>query len=227
LQLVELAIAAVDTASGKLSLSITKEISQMNTFLSLNAQRGKVSGLLIGIGSAVLFIGIVIAVIVSSYWSAYNYGNRMDNQLIAIQDNNKNIYAQGTQRVMEIVQVPKMYADDLGQLIEKDIQGRYGKNGSQAMMQWITERQLTVDPSLYAKVQQTVEQFRLDFQNNQTRLIDVKRSYMTAQGSLWQGLWLRIAGFPKVNMADFSAITTDQTEAVFEAGKETGPLKLR
>lgn len=190
-------------------------------------QTGKVSGAVLAVISIVVVILATVAIAFGSYVSAYNYGNRMDNQLIALKENNKNIYAQGSQKILEIAQVPSMYTDDLTKLVEADIQGRYGKEGSKATMQWIQERQLNLDPVLYTKIQQTIEGFRNDFQVNQTRMVDVKRSYLTAQGSLWQGFWLRVAGYPKVNMADFNVITTDKTEDVFKAGKESAPIKLR
>lgn len=183
--------------------------------------------LLITIGVMVLIGALIGGIGMMSYVSAYNYGNTMDKQLVAIKDNNKNIYANGTQKILEMVQVPTMYKDDLKEVITADIQGRYGKNGSQASMQWLKEHEVKLDPTLYIKIQQTVEGFRNEFQNNQTRMIDVKRSYSTAQGYLWQGFWLRLAGYPKVNMNDYNAITTDATESVFKTGKEVAPLKLR
>jgi hypothetical protein len=190
-------------------------------------QTGAISGALLAVLAILAVILVVAGIAFASYISAYNYGNRMDNQLIAIKDNNRNVYAQGTQKVLEIAQVPAIYTDDLKKLIEADISGRYGKDGSKATMQWFKERNLTLDPSLYTKIQQTVESFRNEFQQNQTRMIDVKRSYMVGQGSFWQGFWLRMAGYPKVNMADFMPVTTDKTEEVFKAGKESAPLKLR
>lgn len=177
--------------------------------------------------SVLIFIGAIVAVCAMSYVSAYNYGNRMDNQLTAIKENNKNIYAQGTQKILEMVQVPSMYTADLKTLIEADIQGRYGKEGSKATFQFLKEHDVKLDSSLYLKIQQTIESFRNEFQNNQTKMIDVKRSYLTGQGSLWAGFWMRLAGFPKINMAEFNAITTDNAESVYKAGKESTPLKLR
>lgn len=193
--------------------------------MQFNKQRG--GAVVMALIAVVVFLVAVAGICFVSYLSAYNYGNKMDNTLIAIKDNNKNIYAQGTQKVLEIAQVPAMYKDDLKELVKADIEGRYGKDGSKATMQFFKERNLDLPKDLYTKIQQVNEGFRNEFQNNQTRMIDVKRSYMIGQGSFWQGMWLRIAGFPKINMADFNPITTDNTEAVFKAGKEAGPLKLR
>lgn len=193
--------------------------------MQFNKQRG--GAVVLALIAVVVFLVAIAGICFVSYLSAYNYGNKMDNTLIAIKDNNKNIYAQGTQKVLEIAQVPAMYKDDLKELVKADIEGRYGKDGSKATMQFFKERNLDLPKDLYTKIQQVNEGFRNEFQNNQTRMIDVKRSYMIGQGSFWQGMWLRIAGFPKINMADYNPITTDNTEAVFKAGKESGPLKLR
>lgn len=188
-------------------------------------------------GAAVLALIAIVSLIVlvagiafASYTSAYNYGNEMDNKLEAIRENNKNIYAQGTQKVLEIAQVPTMYADDFKKIVEADIQGRYGKDGSKATMQFIKEHDIKMDGNvvdMYKKIQQTIEEFRNKFEVNQTNMIDVVRSYKTAIGSLWQGFWLRMAGFPKVDLSQFKPITTDATETVYKNGKESGPLKLR
>lgn len=187
------------------------------------------SALVALIAIVVLLGGIALAAFLS-YKSAYDYGNKMDNELEAIYDNNKNIYAQGSQTVLEVAQVPTMYAEDFKKIVEADIQGRYGKDGLKAMTAFITEHDIKMDQSateMYKEIQPTIKAFRSKFEVAQTTMIDKTRSYKTAQGSLWMGFWLRIAGYPKVDMNKFKPITTDRTEKVYEAGKEDGPLKLR
>ena len=195
--------------------------------MKMKKQVGSVMVALIAI--VVLLGGIALAAFLS-YKSAYDYGNKMDNQLEAIYDNNKNIYAQGTQTVLEIAQVPTMYAEDFKKIVEADIQGRYGKDGLKATTTFINEHAIKIDGGaveMYKEIQPTIKAFRAKFEANQTKMIDVTRSYKTAQGSLWMGFWLRIAGYPKVDMNKFKPITTDRTENVYNAGKEDGPLKLR
>jgi hypothetical protein len=188
-------------------------------------QRGFSTLLVLGVITAVM-VGCA-AVLIGSFISAYNYGNTMEKQLVALRDNNKNIYAQYTQKVMEAAQVPAMYRDDVTKVVTAALEGRYGPEGSKATFQWLQEQNPTLDASVYVKIQQLIEAGRNEFQNGQTRLIDVRRSYETSLGYFWQGIWLRLAGYPKVNLAEFKPVTTDRTEKVFEAGKEDGPLKLR
>lgn len=179
------------------------------------------------LGGILLVILSVVAVAAGSYISARNYGNAVEAQLDSILKNNQNIYANGTQKVLEVVQVPTMYKDDLKELVTADIQGRYGADGSKATMQWIKERNLTLDVSMYTTIQQVVQGFRDDFAQNQKVMIDVKRSYVTQLGTFWRGFWLNLAGYPKLDLKQFDPIITQRTEDVYKKGKEDGPLKLR
>ena len=190
-------------------------------------QNGSIStGAVVGLSFVCLII-VLIIVAATSYISANNYGAGIEAQLNAEYDNNQNILAQGQQKVLEAAQVPAMYKDDFKELIAADIQGRYGPNGSQATFQWLKERELNVDAQLYRKIQQLVESYRDEFKNSQTKMIDVRRQYEAEQGLFWRGMWLRIAGFPKVDMTKFKPIVTDAVQDIYKKGKESGPMKLR
>jgi hypothetical protein len=186
-------------------------------------------------GSAIVVVVVAIlamilaigALAVVSYVSAANQGNEMEMGLKATFDNNRNLMAQYSQKVMEAAQVPAMARDDLLKLTKAAIEGRYGEKGSQAVFQMITEQNPTVDGALYRKIQQIVESGRNEFQNGQTRLIDQKRAYETQLGYVWKGFWMHLAGYPKVNLAEYKIVTTDRTESSFKAGREEAPLQLR
>lgn len=172
-------------------------------------------------------IAVVVGLLVMSYISAYNTGNQLEKALQATYTNNENILAQYGQKVAEATQVPDMARDDIVKVAREAMQGRYGAEGSKAVFQMITEQNPSVDPMLYRQIQQIIEGGRTEFQNAQTRMIDQKRVYETALGSFWQGMWLRIAGYPKVNLADFKVISTSRAEKAFETGKEDAPIQLR
>jgi hypothetical protein len=190
-------------------------------------QNGAIStGAVIGLGF-VGFILIILLVAATSYIGANNYGARIEAQLNAEYDNNMQILAQGQQKVMEAAQVPAMYKDDFKEIISADVQGRYGKDGSKATFQWLKEHDVALDSAMYKKVQQLIESYRDEFKNSQTKMIDVRRQYEAEQGLLWRGMWLRIAGFPKVDMSKFKPIVTDAVQEIYKNGKESGPMKLR
>lgn len=193
----------------------------------MKRQFGAISNTLITVFVVLGFIGLLGGLGISSYISAYNYGNSMENQLKAIQTDNKNKLAQYGQKVLEVAQVPEMYKSDLVTVTTAAIQGRYGANGSTATFQFIKEQNPNLDPGLYKQIQQVIEAGRNDFQAGQTRLIDIRRQYETALGTFWTGMWMRIAGYPKVKLSDFDIVSTNRADKVFEDKKETGPIKLR
>ena len=185
-------------------------------------------------GSALIislaFVGVIVAVLIGlavSYISASNQGNRMEQAIKATWENNENVLAQYGQKVLEAAQVTDMARDDIAKVAKEAIQGRYGADGSKAIFQAIQEGNPSVDPTLYRNIQQIIEGGRNEFQNSQTRLIDQKRVYETALGTFWGGMWMRIAGYPRLDLSKYKAITTDRASTAFTTGKESTPIQLR
>lgn len=186
------------------------------------SQTGAISGALIA-----LIILILLAIIaIPSYISAANWGNRTEQALLAKVENNENIYANGTQKVIEIAQVPSMYAADISKITKEAISGRYGADGSKAVFQMLKEQNPQLDASMYKKIQQVIEAFRNEFQQNQTEMIDMKRAYVTALGNVWQGMWLKFAGYPKTDLSKFAIVTTDKAAETFRTHRDSG-IQLR
>ncbi|KVP17187.1 hypothetical protein [Burkholderia ubonensis] len=187
----------------------------------MNSQKGS---------AGLIALGVLVAAVVvlgGSYVSAYNTGNQLEKKLDAEYSNNENLLGQYSQKVLEATQVPDMMRDDIMKVTKEAIQGRYGPDGARATFQMITEQNPQVSPQVYVKLQQIIEAGRDEFKNGQTRMIDSKRAYETALGSFWQGTWMRIAGYPKVDLSKYKVITTDSVHETFRTGKESGPIQLR
>jgi hypothetical protein len=137
-------------------------------------------------------------------------------------ENNENIYANGTQKVIEIAQVPSMYAEQVSKVTREAIQGRYGQDGSKAVFQFLQEQNPQLDPTIFAKIQVVIEEFRNKFELAQRDMIDVKRMYNTQLGSLWTGFWLGVAGYPKVDMKKFEIVTTERARQTFDTKRDQG-----
>ena len=177
---------------------------------------------------SIVGVAAVIALgAVGSYISYANYGNRAEVAIKAKYADNENVYANGTQKVMEIAQVPSMYKDDLKEVFTAAIQGRYGENGSQATFQWLKEQNPQLDSGMYVKIQQVIEAFRNEFKNAQTALLDQCRSYETNRGYVWAGFWLNMAGYPKKDIDKMCTIvSTSKAAQTFETKRDTG-IQLR
>jgi len=179
-----------------------------------------VSGIILGF---FLIVGIVA---LSSYISWANYGNRQEQALDAQYQDNQNILAQYTTKITEMVQVPEMYRDDLEKIIKDTFSGRYGADGSKAIVQFIKEQNLNLDPSMYKEIQTQIIAGRDKFENSQSILLDERRSYKTQLGNVWSGFWLRLAGYPKVDLAKFDPVINEHTEKAFASKKDEG-LQLK
>lgn len=183
--------------------------------------KGKIIGL-----SVLGIAGAFIALIIGSYISAYNGANIHEQGIKATYKNNENILATYGQKIEEAAQIPEMQRDDVAKVFRDAMNGRYGDQGSKAVVQFIREQNPTLDSSVYTKLQSMIEAGRNDFQRGQTMLIDRKRAYETEMGSFWRGFWIRTAGFPKIDLADFKIVSTDRASEAFRTGREQ-PLKLR
>jgi hypothetical protein len=102
------------------------------------------------------------------------------------------------------------------------MEGRYGENGSQAVFQWIQEQNPQLNNEIYTRLQVSMESGRKDFEVAQTTLIDQKRSYETELGFVWRGFWLRLAGYPKIDLDKYNAITNNYATEAFDTGVENG-----
>ena len=189
----------------------------------------KMLGALIGAG----LFGVVLMVLVGSYISSYNKGNRYENQIVATYENNENILAQYGQKVQEAAQIPGMQRDDMKEVVTSALSARYGEDGSKAMFQFIKEQNPNIDSKVYVQIQQIIEAGRTEFSVAQTMLVDQKRAFKTELGSFWTGMWMGFAGYPNINVGfrggkdDYPVISTARASDAFEKGQEDAPLKLR
>ena len=172
------------------------------------------------------FMALVAVLAIGSYVSAANYGAQAENELDATYYDNQNILSNYTLKVQEMAQVPDMYRADLEKIVKATFEGRYGAEGSKATWQWLKEQNPNLDPALYNRLQQTMEAGRNEFQVAQTGLLDKKRVYQTNLDYVWKGFWLKLAGYPKIDLDEIKIITDVGVQAKFESGNDSA-IKLR
>lgn len=176
-----------------------------------------------------LFLVVILALggVVAATWFKYaNLGATQENRIVAIYDSNKVSLNTYTTKVQEATQVPAMYKADLQEIVQKTFEGRYGKDGSKAVVQFIQERNLNLDPGMYRQIQQIIEAGRNDFQTAQNQLVDAKRAYKTQLDMPWSGFWLSLAGYPKIDISKYNIVTLGSVETKFETGRDE-VIKLR
>lgn len=177
---------------------------------------------LIGLFGGFLVLG---AVLISSVIGINNDLIRQEAGLQAQYKQNQNNYSNYFNKLQEVAQVPTMYKNDLKEVYTAAISGRYGKNGSQAVFQFLKEQNPSFDTSMYTKIQQIIESGRNSFEADQKTLLERKRVYEIALKEFPRNLVASTLGFPKIDLANIDIVTNDETEKAFET-KKAGPIKL-
>jgi hypothetical protein len=171
-------------------------------------------------------ISILILLFFIKYVSIYDYGATVEQTIKAQYKDMENILGQYSLKVTEAVQLPNKKVEDLSKVVKEAMSGRYGNDGSKATFQWITENYPgTVSDEMYVKVQQIIESGRNKFENSQTKFIDIKRSYETELNKFFSGFFLKIAGYPKIDLKEYDIISSEHASDTFNTKIDKG-LKL-
>lgn len=183
---------------------------------------GTATKILIGCGVAVtLFVVSCIFFLMS----VKNTCVAQERGIEAQYEQNQNNLANYANKIMELVQVPKMAAAQIRDVAVAAIQGRYGEQGSKALFHAVQEQNPNVDASLYRTLMQATEAGRNSFAADQTTMIDKCRVYDTYAESFPQSLAVGMFGYPRYDRSKCKPVITDDTAKAFEM-KRAGPLNL-
>lgn len=179
---------------------------------------------------ALSLVGIVVFslfFLLFGYLGFSNTANAFEVDIKAKYTDNRNVYDNGWKKVKEVAQVPELQTKALQEVYKTTMEGRYGPNGSQALLQFIHEQNPQLDQTTFLKIQQDIEAFRTEFASNQTALVSRKQAYerflmATTSGRFYNSF----AGYPKIDLNKFDIVTSEKTEQDFER-KKAEPLNLR
>lgn len=171
-------------------------------------------------------LALVIGIPVASFLTYQKQGVVYENQIKAQYEQNKNTLSAYSTSMLESVQVPEMAKNALKELIEASMQGRYGPDGAKNVFLSIQEAYPgQLDSALYTRLQDQIVAGRANFADNQKMLIGKVQVYQVALDTFWSGLWLHIAGFPRLNLDDYKIVVDSRTTDIFNTGVDK-PLNL-
>lgn len=164
------------------------------------------------------------------YYNATKYAAQVETHIQTQYKQMENVLSTFRLKVEEVVQVPDMYKEDFVEIVEASMSGRYGENGSNAMFQWLKESYPgNLDAEMYVAIQDIIASGRNEFKNEQKLFLDIKRGYeetLVYDLFLTRGFWLKVSGYPKIDLSDFEIISDNRTQSVFDH-KVQDSLKLK
>lgn len=176
---------------------------------------------------ATLGVAVLCAIIfVSSFMGINNQCVSFEQIIQAQYKQNQNNYDNYFKSIKEMAQIPDMYTAKFKDVYDGIMKNRYGKDGSKAMFQMIKEDNPKLDPAMYTNIQEKIAAGREDFEENQKSLLDKKQVYQTLLGSMPNGFFAHLAGFPKIDLSKFDIVTSDETEKAFET-KKSEPIQIQ
>lgn len=167
--------------------------------------------LLAVVGFAIVSIGSAI--------SYFNDFNRIEQQVKKFNKDSENYLSNYTLKVQETAQIPDMYKDGLKEVIKGTFEGRYGADGSKAVMQWIQEQNIQFDSSLYKEIQVVISSGRDEFRISQTKKLDVCAIYETKLSQFPGSLIAGVFGYPRIDLDKTCQVVSDvRTQEAFGKG---------
>lgn len=189
---------------------------------------------LVVFGVLALVAVLTLSCLAMGYWGWSNDCRQAEADITGQYTDMQNVYDNGWKRVVEISQVPSLQMENYKVLYTDVMKGRYGADGSKAMFQFLKEQNPSLDPSLYTKLQETVEIFHNDFSASQTKLtalkVDYKKLIEVGGGRVYNafsGSYPRIhIGIPTGSQDDYQIVTSGKTQTDF-ASHSAEALDLR
>lgn len=181
-----------------------------------------IAGVLI-LFTALFFVG---------YVGFRNTANQYEQDITAQYEQVQNVYDNGWKQVQEIAQVPTLQANNYKTVYDDVMKGRYGADGSKAMMQFVQEQNPNLGSEVYTKIQRAIETFHGGFSAAQQDLIAKKQADRTFLTSTTDSLMYNWIGhYPHIKIGlngqtdDFAIVTSEKTATDFKT-KKAQPLNI-
>jgi hypothetical protein len=170
-------------------------------------------------------VGLLLIVLIGGLLSFRSNAVNFEESIKAQYSQNQNNYDNMWKKFKEISQVTDKYASDLKELYNGAMTGRYGKDGSKAVFQFISEQNPNLSPETYTRLQSIIESGRNSFESDQKTLIAKKEQYSKLLRSNSALIYNALLGFPKIDLDKYGIVTSDETEKAFEE-KKAEEIKL-
>lgn len=163
---------------------------------------------------------------VMQFIAAKDYAGKTEPALVAARDAARTKLGNIETTVVEIMQIDAANRDQAIELVRAAVTGRYGPNGSQAMFQSLQEAGIPLDNKIKEQAARALEAGRRDYQVRQDLMMQRAADYQGQINTTIRGFFINMAGYPKINFADFKGVATKRADQAFERGYEEGAIKI-
>ncbi len=186
-----------------------------------SSNRDTLKDILLVVGIIVLCIGIAIF---GSFISANNTAATMESDIQAQQTQSENVLGQYAPKLKEALGVTKLQTSAVADVISRANESRYGKEGSEASVQWIQEQNPNLDQGSYRRILDMIEAGRNDFANAQKIKTDKIRQYRTTLNLFPGRMFYSILGYPTPGFFEKydKIVISDHAADAFQTGRDNG-----
>lgn len=172
--------------------------------------------------------GAIIIGLISLHWISSTHDSAVHQEEVIQQlyKKSESTLSNYTIGIMEQAKIPQKYKADILEIIKANMSGRYGENGSGAVVQFMNEQNIQIDPKVYLNLQNAMISGRKEFKLSQDLLLESCRSYKVQLNSFFTGKIMSYQNFPKIDLNKFcEAVSDKNTKEVFET-KEQKPVSI-
>lgn len=165
----------------------------------------------IGVGFAAFFLMLALIMFVMNI-SFQNTYERIDQDIKAQYKKIESNYEKMSRVILQQAGILNKYSTDFREIYKGMMQGRYGKDGSKAMWQWIKEQNPQIDSTLYAKLMTTVEAQRTGFDRQQQKvsaMVAESNKMLRTAPSKW---------FVEGEIKEAKIVSSSKTKVIMETG---------
>ena len=163
----------------------------------------------IAAGALIALTLLIVFIMNISYQNTYE---RIDQDIQAQYKKVESNYEKMSRVILQQAGILNKYSNDFREIYKGMMTGRYGKDGSKAMWQWIKEQNPQIDASLYKKLMTTVEAQRTGFDRQQAKvaaMIAESNKLLKVAPSKW---------FVDGKIKEAKIISSSNTKVIMETG---------
>lgn len=177
------------------------------------------------LGVLFLVLGGIGGSLFLMYQSLHDGAVQTENQIELLSNKSENVLSTTTIKIRDAVGLNDSYTKSLKEVVTAAVEGRYGKDGSKATMQWIQEQNPVFDSKVIMKVHDLIDGGGSEFKISQDQVLEYCKPYKDQLDSLVKGWMLKAAGFPKKDLTKLCRVVSDtDSRAAFDTGLRKGAI---